>query len=110
MDFREFIQRDSRLGGYFNKPIPLGETGYKLSIQAGEYHYSQPKEHRANIYDYTHLEVGLFTPNGRLVGGGSGGEGPDWWPAKGNVWGYASVDDINTLIEQVLAGAERVGQ
>lgn len=86
----------------FRDPLPLSETGYKLSIQASAHHYCQPRESGLENWEYTHWEVGLIAPDGSLVGGLDSPEAPSWWPAGEDVWGYASVEDINVMVLHAL--------
>ncbi len=61
------------------------KDGWEISLVAGEFFYSTPKENRENESDYSSFEVALFNPNGN---------------SEGDVLGWQSREDIEKLIER----------
>lgn len=56
-DFRDLLVRNKSSPVYFH-PIKMGR--FTLSIQASEYHYSEPRENGLPPKDYERFEVALF--------------------------------------------------
>lgn len=49
------------------RPAIRYPDGYKLSVQASEYHYSTPRVTGLDIDEYEHVEIAIINPSGALV-------------------------------------------
>ncbi|WP_075810116.1 hypothetical protein [Clostridium perfringens] len=103
-DFRELLE--TGYGGYrgFRVLQHLNVGEYKLSIQASDGHYCEPRKLLNNIYDYTHMEVAII--KGDFVHIGFDNFFDNWeYKEKflenfdGCVAGYIPIDIIQSLYE-----------
>jgi hypothetical protein len=80
--FNDIIWKKHRIPGAIQGILKL-KKGFELSVVAGEFHYSTPRENLGSPDLHSSFEVAIFDNEGKFVG---------------DVLGWQSREDINTLL------------
>lgn len=112
-DFRELLQEkynDSGLRSFGH--IAIGN--FRISIQASDIHYSNPRRVLKDVYDYSDFEVALFE-KGKWIFPSRDNRFADFsiWAdewLRTCIFPYMPVADVQKLYETVCALADTEGQ
>jgi hypothetical protein len=63
--FKDLVFKKNPFGG-IGATIEL-DNGFEMSIQAGSFNYSTPKEDKDSPDDFASFEIAVFAPNGDFV-------------------------------------------
>lgn len=109
MRFETLVQRHyQEFFGYKNLPIKF-PSGYSLSIQAGLFYYSWPRQDFEDLKKYESLEVAILNPSDNFVDPDSEGNPLEQWLSKNDpfsqnqkkdqIYSYVPKEDVQRLFE-----------
>lgn len=84
-EFKNIKWKQHIIGAGIHGELKL-KNGWEISLVAGEFFYSTPKDNRESESDYTSFEVAIINPNGNI---------------DGDVLGWQSREDIEKLIKKL---------
>jgi len=66
MKFKDLKFKERRTGG-FGATVEIGEKGYTLSVQCGEFIYCSPRKNLSSPSEYSSFEIAIIDPEGRFI-------------------------------------------
>ena len=93
IQFKDLIFHSNRTGG-INSRADF-DNGFSISVVAGQFTYSTPREDKDSPDDFSSFEVAVFTPDGEFT--------CEFFPEghDDDVLGWQSRKDINSIIEKI---------
>ena len=64
--FKDLQFKSNKFSGSIGATMQF-DNGFKISVQAGAFNYSTPKEDLKSPDDFVSFEVAIFGPNGKFV-------------------------------------------
>ena len=89
--FKDLIFKDHPIGDGF-KASYVFDNEYEVSVVAGKFFYSTPRENLSSAEDYSGFEIAIFNKKGDYCTG-------ELCACSDDVVGYCSKTDISNLME-----------